>query len=63
MKAIVYTGPFKVAVEDVPRSKIQNPNDAIQNPNDAIVKITTTAICGSDLYTYEGRTTAIYLWS
>jgi glutathione-independent formaldehyde dehydrogenase len=56
MKTIVYTGPFKVAVEDVPRSKIQNPNDAI-------VKITTTAICGSDLYTYEGRTTAIYLWS
>lgn len=56
MKAIVYTEPFKVAVEDVPRSKIQNPNVAI-------VKITTTAICGSDLHTYEGRTAAIYLWS
>ena len=56
MRAVVYTGPFKVAVEDVPRSKIQNPNDAI-------IKITTTAICGSDLHMYEGRTAANYLWS
>ncbi|HEX7142980.1 MAG TPA: glutathione-independent formaldehyde dehydrogenase [Nitrososphaeraceae archaeon] len=51
MKAVVYKEPFKVAVEDVPRAKIQNPNDAI-------VKITTTAICGSDLHMYEGRTAA-----
>jgi glutathione-independent formaldehyde dehydrogenase len=51
MKAIVYKGPYKVAVENVSRSKIQHPNDAI-------VKITTTAICGSDLHMYEGRTAA-----
>ena len=51
MKEVVYKEPFKVAVEDVPRPKIQNPNDAI-------VKITTTAICGSDLHMYEGRTAA-----
>ena len=56
MKAVVYTRLFKVAVEDVPRSKIQNPNDAI-------IKITNTAICGSDLHMYEGRTAANYLWS
>ena len=50
MKAVVYTGPFKVAVEDVPRSKIQNPNDAI-------IKITTAAICElRNLHMYEGRT-------
>jgi glutathione-independent formaldehyde dehydrogenase len=56
MRTVVYTGPFKVAVEEVPWSKIQNPNDAI-------IKITTTAICGSDLHMYEGRTGANYLWS
>lgn len=30
----------------------------IQHPNDCIVKITTAAICGSDLHMYEGRTAA-----
>lgn len=51
MKAVVYHGPFEVAIEDVPE-----PN--IQHPADAIVKITTTCICGSDLHMYEGRTAA-----
>jgi glutathione-independent formaldehyde dehydrogenase len=51
MKAVVYKGSFKVAVEEVLKSRIQHPNDAI-------VKITTTAICGSDLHMYEGRTAA-----
>lgn len=43
MKAVVWKGPFKVAVESVPLPKLQNPNDII-------VKVTTTAICGSDLH-------------
>jgi glutathione-independent formaldehyde dehydrogenase len=30
----------------------------IEHPNDVIVKITSTAICGSDLHMYEGRTAA-----
>ncbi len=51
MKAVVYHGPFEVAVEDVPEPKIQHPADVI-------VKITTTCICGSDLHMYEGRTAA-----
>ncbi len=51
MKAVVYKGPFHVAVEDVQRPKLQHPDDAI-------VRITTTAICGSDLHMYEGRTAA-----
>ncbi|GAA2429691.1 glutathione-independent formaldehyde dehydrogenase [Streptomyces macrosporus] len=51
MKAVVYKEPFKVAVEDVPDPRIEHPNDVI-------VKITTTAICGSDLHMYEGRTGA-----
>jgi glutathione-independent formaldehyde dehydrogenase len=51
MKAVVYQGPFKVAVEDV-----ENPR--IEHPNDVIVRITSSAICGSDLHMYEGRTAA-----
>jgi glutathione-independent formaldehyde dehydrogenase len=30
----------------------------MQHPNDVIVKVTSTAICGSDLHMYEGRTAA-----
>ncbi len=42
MKALCWFGPYDVRVEEVPDPKIINPHDAI-------VKITTTAICGSDL--------------
>lgn len=51
MKAVNYQGPFKVKVEEVDRPKIEHPDDVI-------VKITTSAICGSDLHMYEGRTAA-----
>ena len=51
MKAVVYKGPFSVAVEDVP-------DPEIKHPNDVIVKVTSTCICGSDLHMYEGRTAA-----
>jgi threonine dehydrogenase-like Zn-dependent dehydrogenase len=30
------------------------PDPVILNPRDAIVKVTTTAICGSDLHIYDG---------
>ena len=46
MKAVTWQGKRDVRVEEVP-------DPAIQQPNDAIVKITTTAICGSDLHLYE----------
>ncbi len=49
MKAVVYQGPYRVAVEEVPDARIEQPNDAL-------VRITTTNICGSDLHMYEGRT-------
>ena len=49
MKAVVYKGPFSVAVEQVPPPRIEAPGDAL-------VRITTTNICGSDLHMYEGRT-------
>jgi glutathione-independent formaldehyde dehydrogenase len=51
MKAVVYKGPFEVAVEEVETPKLQRPNDVI-------VRVTSTAICGSDLHMYEGRTAA-----
>lgn len=51
MRAVVYKRPFEVAVENVP-------DPAIQHPNDVIVRIAATAICGSDLHMYEGRTAA-----
>ncbi|HEX5566228.1 MAG TPA: glutathione-independent formaldehyde dehydrogenase [Streptomyces sp.] len=51
MKAVVYKEPFSVAVEDV-----EDPH--IESPTDVIVKVTSTAICGSDLHMYEGRTGA-----
>ncbi|WP_022869745.1 glutathione-independent formaldehyde dehydrogenase [Yaniella halotolerans] len=51
MKAVVYKGPYEVSVEEVDDPKIQDPTDVI-------VRITSTAICGSDLHMYEGRTDA-----
>jgi threonine dehydrogenase-like Zn-dependent dehydrogenase len=48
-KAVVYKGPFDVAVEEVPDA-------TIEAPADVIVRIATTNICGSDLHMYEGRT-------
>lgn len=51
MRAVTYREPFKVTVENVP-------DPAIEKPTDVIVRITSTAICGSDLHMYEGRTAA-----
>jgi glutathione-independent formaldehyde dehydrogenase len=48
MKAVVYKGPFKLAVEDVEDPKIEQPGDAV-------IRVTTANICGSDLHPYEGR--------
>ncbi len=49
MKALVYDGPNKVSVSDVPDAKIERATDAL-------VRITSTNICGSDLHMFEGRT-------
>lgn len=51
MKAVVYKGPNEVQVEEVEDPKLEAPTDVI-------VRVTTTAICGSDLHMYEGRTAA-----
>jgi len=47
MKALVWHKTHDVRVERVP-------DPTILNPRDAIVKITATAICGSDLHLYNG---------
>src|SRR4051812_36612455 len=47
MKATVWSGRNTVQVENVPDPKILNDRDAI-------VKISSTAICGSDLHLYDG---------
>ena len=47
MKALCWMGVRKVDVRDVPEPRILNRHDAI-------VRITSTAICGSDLHLYNG---------
>ncbi len=47
MKALCWMGKEKVEVHTVPDPKLINPHDAI-------IKITRTAICGSDLHLYDG---------
>ena len=45
MKALTWQGLGEVRVEQVP-------DPVIQDPTDAIVRVTSTAICGSDLHLY-----------
>lgn len=47
MKAVTYQGAQDVQVKDVPDAKIEKLDDIL-------VRITTTAICGSDLHIYRG---------
>ena len=46
MKALTFHGKRDVRVDNVP-------DPAIEEPTDAIVRVTSTAICGSDLHLYE----------
>src|SRR3954467_10994100 len=46
MKAVAWHGNHDVRVDNVP-------DPAIEHPTDAIIRVTTTAICGSDLHLYE----------
>src|ERR1700687_2328881 len=47
MKALVYLGPPKKALEERPKPEIAAPTDAI-------IKITKTTICGTDLHILKG---------
>lgn len=46
MRALTWQGTGKVSVETVP-------DPVIREPTDAIVRMTSTAICGSDLHLYD----------
>jgi threonine dehydrogenase-like Zn-dependent dehydrogenase len=46
MKAVTWHGRRDVRVDEVPDPKIEQPTDAI-------IRVTSTAICGSDLHLYE----------
>lgn len=53
MRANCYHGVHDVRVDTVPDPKLINPRDAI-------IKITSTAICGSDLHLYNGYIPTVY---
>ena len=48
MKAITFHGVGDVRVQDVAEPKVVDPTDVV-------LKITTSAVCGSDLHQYHGR--------
>ena len=51
MRAVVYQGTRDVGVQTV--------DDAVlEDPEDAVLEITSSAICGTDLHMYDGRTGA-----
>lgn len=47
MKAVCWRGKHDIRVESVP-------DPQITNPHDAVIRVTATAICGSDLHLYDG---------
>jgi threonine dehydrogenase-like Zn-dependent dehydrogenase len=47
MRALTYEGPYRVAVRN-------KPDPRIEHPQDGIVRVTSAAICGSDLHILHG---------
>ena len=52
MKAVVYHGPNKISLDDVPVPKLMYPDDAI-------IKVTTSTICGTDIHIQHGGLPAV----
>ena len=48
MRAMTYQGAHDVRVETVP-------DPILEAPDDIILRVTATAICGSDLHLYRGK--------
>lgn len=48
MRAVTYQGKYEIAVKKVDAPKIQDREDVI-------IRVTSTAICGSDLHLYQGN--------
>jgi glutathione-independent formaldehyde dehydrogenase len=51
MRAVVYQGERTVGVQEVPDA-------TVEEATDALLRITSTALCGTDLHMYDGRTGA-----
>ena len=49
MKGLVYEGPGKIELKDIPKP-------VIEKPTDALVKVIKTTICGTDLGILHGKT-------
>ena len=47
MKALVYRGPGKKQLEDMPKP-------VLREATDAVVRMTKTTICGTDLHIFKG---------
>ncbi|KAL4985924.1 hypothetical protein BDW68DRAFT_198484 [Aspergillus falconensis] len=57
MRGVVYQGnPFQMTVQNLPMP-------VIQNPTDAVVRITMSALCGSDLHVYRGVAGGVPPWT
>jgi D-arabinose 1-dehydrogenase-like Zn-dependent alcohol dehydrogenase len=52
MRSVVYHGTKTVAVDEMPKP-------LISDPRDAIIRVTHTAICGSDLHLYHSKITGM----
>ena len=52
MKALTYQGAHDVRVETVP-------DPILQEPDDVLLRVTATAICGSDLHIFRGKIPAM----
>jgi glutathione-independent formaldehyde dehydrogenase len=51
MRAVVFAGTRSITVEDVP-------DPVLEESEDVVVRVTSSAICGTDLHMYDGRTGA-----
>ncbi|OJJ67755.1 hypothetical protein ASPBRDRAFT_34115 [Aspergillus brasiliensis CBS 101740] len=57
MRGVVYQGhPFQMTVQDLPLP-------VVQDPTDAVVRITMSALCGSDLHVYHGVSGGVPPWT
>ena len=48
MRAAVYNGPGEIGIDEVPTPEVEAPREAV-------VRVTHTAVCGSDLWFYRGE--------
>jgi glutathione-independent formaldehyde dehydrogenase len=51
VKAVVFDDTRSVKVEEVPDAELEEPSDVV-------IRVTSSAICGTDLHMYDGRTGA-----